>query len=312
LDYAPEQIVINCGGKHTLYNLAQVLFCEGDQVLIPAPYWVSYPPIVTLAGAEPVIVKTEQAADFKMTPADLEKAITPKTRGLILNSPSNPTGSVYTRDELAALGEIILKHDLTVISDDIYEKILYDGRTFVNMANISPELKEKTIIAHGLAKTYAMTGWRIGFMAGPKNVAQMVTRLQSQSTSNPCSIAQKAAAAALNGPEDDVARMRQAFDERRKYVVDALNQIDGVSCFMPGGAFYVFPSITPYLGKEHDGGAINTSDDLAEYLLTQVEIALVPGSAFGQDDCVRLSYAVSLDENKKGLDRMADGLAKLK
>jgi aspartate aminotransferase len=193
LEYTPNQIVINCGGKHTLYNLAQVLFSAGEEVIIPAPYWVSYPPIVALAGARPVIVPTVQKNDFKMTADELTAALTPATRGLILNSPSNPTGSVYSRKELEALAEVVLEHKLIVITDDIYEKILYDGHVFVNMANLGPKLKNQTIIAHGLAKTYAMTGWRIGFLAGPAHVAAAVDKLQSQSTSNPCSIAQKAA-----------------------------------------------------------------------------------------------------------------------
>ena len=311
LDYAPEQIVINCGGKHTLYNLGQVLFQEGDEVIIPAPYWVSYPPIVLLTGAQPVIVVTREVNDFKMTAEELKSAVTPRTRAVILNSPSNPTGSVYSREELEALGRVVLEHDLAVITDDIYEKVIYDGRKFCNVANLSPELKERTIIAHGLAKTYAMTGWRIGFMAGPKEVAAAVTKVQSQSTSNPCSIAQKAGLAALNGPEDSVAVMLSAFDERRKYVVAALNGMEGVKCFMPGGSFYVFPNVAAYYGKKAGDKTISGSSDLCDYLLDEGRIAVVPGAAFGEDACVRLSYAVSLEENKKGLNRMAEALAKL-
>jgi aspartate aminotransferase len=312
LSYSPDQVVINCGGKHTLYNLAQVLFQEGDQVVVPAPYWVSYPPIVTLAGAEPVIVSGAEANDFKITAADLEAAVTPRTKAIIINSPSNPTGSVYSREELEALGEVVLKHNLLVITDDIYEKLIFDGRQFVNMANLSPELKEKTIIAHGLAKTYAMTGWRIGFMAGPKEVASAVNKLQSQSTSNPCSIAQKAGVAALNGPEDEVRTMVQAFDERRNYLVKALNEIEGVRCFRPGGAFYVFPNVSAYYGKSIDGRRIDGSTALADYLLDEASVAAVPGGAFGEDACLRLSYAVSLNDIKKGLQRMTEALAKLK
>ncbi|MFH1134618.1 MAG: pyridoxal phosphate-dependent aminotransferase [Pseudomonadota bacterium] len=312
LTFTPDQVVINCGGKHTLYNLAQVLFGPGDEVIVPAPYWVSYPPIVALAGAVPVIAPTLEKNDFKMTPNDLEKAITPRTRAIIMNSPSNPTGSVYSREELRALAEILLKNRIIVISDDIYEKIIYDGKKFCNLANLSPEMAELTIIAHGLAKTYAMTGWRIGFMAGPKDVASAVTKIQSQSTSNPCSIAQKAGVAALNGPEDSVLVMKAAFEKRRDFVVETLNKIEGVKCFTPGGAFYAFPTVSSYFGKGVGKWQIKGSDDLADYLLEEALIAAVPGSAFGEDSCIRLSYAISLDDNRKGLERMAEALYKLK
>jgi aspartate aminotransferase len=313
LTYAPEEIVINCGGKHSLYNMAQVLFQEGDEVIIPAPYWVSYPPIVSLAGAKPVIVKTLEAHDFKLTPDDLKNAVTPHTKALILNSPSNPTGSVYSREELEALGQVILEHDLVVISDDIYEKLIFNGRKFFNTAMLNIELKQRTIIAHGLAKTYAMTGWRIGFIAAPKDVASAVTRLQSQSTSNPCSIAQMAGVAALNGPQDEVDEMVKSFDERRTCLVQALRKINGVECFMPGGAFYVFPNLSFYYGrKTPDGRILQGSSDLADYLLENARVACVPGSAFGEDDCLRLSYAISLDDIEKGVTRLEKALAILK
>ena len=311
LEYSPDRVVVNCGGKHTIYNLAQVLFSEGDEVIIPAPYWVSYPPMVSLAGARPVIVSTLQANEFKMTPQELEAAITSKTKALILNSPSNPTGSVYSKEELEALGEVVLKHGLTVISDDIYEKILFDGRTFINMAMLGEELKERCIIAHGLAKTYAMTGWRIGFLAGPKEVAAAVSKLQSQSTSNPCSIAQKAGVAALTGPQDAIGQMLTAFDQRRRFIVSALNDIPGVNCAMPGGAFYVFPDTSAYYGKKFKNKLIKGSDDLADYLLEDCQVALVPGSGFGEEACLRLSYATSMDDIEKGLKRLAEGLKRL-
>jgi aspartate aminotransferase len=266
---------------------------------------------VTLAGATPRIVKTREENDFKMTADELSAAAGPNTRAIILNSPSNPTGGVYSKAELEALGKVVLEKDLIVISDDIYEKILFDNQTFISMAMLSPELKEHTVIAHGVAKTYAMTGWRIGFMAGPLNVAKAVTKLQSQSTSNPCNIAQKAAAAALSGPDDSVAMMRQAFDERRRYVVDTLNTMPGVNCFTPGGAFYVFPNVSAYYGKQFDGREIKGSADLCDYLLDQARIAIVPGDAFGEDACIRLSYAISLEQNKKGLERLAEGLSRL-
>ena len=311
LDYNPDQVVVSCGGKHTLYNIAQVLFGPGDEVIIPSPYWVSYPPIVTLAGATPKIVKTREENDFKMTADELKEAVGPNTKAIILNSPSNPTGGLYSKAELEALGRVVLEKELIVISDDIYEKILFDNQTFSNLAMLSPELKERTIIAHGVAKTYAMTGWRIGFMAGPLNVAKAVTKLQSQSTSNPCNIAQKAAAAALNGPDDSVVMMRQAFDERRRYVVETLNAMHDVTCFTPGGAFYVFPNVSAYYGKRFEDREIKGSTDLCDYLLDQARIAIVPGDAFGEDDCIRLSYAISLEQNKRGLERLAEGLSRL-
>jgi aspartate aminotransferase len=312
LEYTPDEVAVSCGGKHTLYNLAQVLWDAGDEIIVPAPYWVSYPPIVQLAGATPVIVSAGEKNGFKLTAAELDQACTAKTKGLILNSPSNPTGAVYSKAELAALGEVVVKRNLTVITDDIYEKILYDGLEFSNMANVSPELKERTIVAHGLAKTYAMTGWRIGFMAGPKAVAGALTKLQSQSTSNPCSIAQKAAVAALDGPQDFVSVMLEAFDERRRYLVETLNAMKGVTCFNPGGAFYVFPNVSAYYGKSFQGRPINGSTELCDYLLEEANIAVVPGAAFGEDSCVRLSYAISLEDNKRGLERMAKALADLK
>ncbi|MBF0528000.1 MAG: pyridoxal phosphate-dependent aminotransferase [Deltaproteobacteria bacterium] len=312
LNFAPDQVVVSCGGKHTLYNLAQVMFQSGDEVIIPAPYWVSYPPIILLAGAKPVIVPTLETNGFKMNADQLAQYVTTRTKAIILNSPSNPTGSVYTRQELAALAEVVLKNNLWVISDDIYEKILYGDNKFCNMANLAPELKEKTIIAHGLSKTYAMTGWRIGFMAGPKEIASAVTKLQSQSTSNPCSIAQKAGVAALNGPQDSVSTMVAAFDQRRRCLVETLNAMPGVTCNDPGGAFYVFPRVSAYYGRSVGGRMINGSSDLADYLLEEAKIAVVPGSAFGDDTCVRLSYAISLEDNRKGLDRMVAALERLK
>lgn len=312
LTYTPDQIVINCGGKHTLYNIFQVLLDEGDQVVVPAPYWVSYPPCVELAGGEAVIVPARESNQFKLTAEELDQACGPKTKAVIINSPSNPTGGVYSRRDLERLGEVVLKRNLLVITDDIYERIIYDGLEFINMAYLGPELKARTIIAHGLSKTYAMTGWRMGFLAGPKEVASAVTKLQSQSTSNPCSITQKAALAALTGPDDDVVTMVKAFDERRQYVVKTLNEMAGVSCFTPGGAFYAFPNVSSHYGKMAGDQPIDHSSDLCDYLLDKAKIAVVPGSAFGEDSCVRLSYAISLEDNKKGLDRMAEALGNLK
>ena len=312
LTYTPDQIVVNCGGKHTIYNLAQVLFQAGDEVIIPAPYWVSYPPMVVLTGATPVIIPTLESSGFKVTAAELSRAITSKTKAIILNSPSNPTGAVYTHSELEALAEVLLKNDIWIISDDIYEKIIFDGMKFFNIANIHEELKPRTIIAHGVAKTYAMTGWRIGYMAAPKEIAAAVAKLQSQSTSNPCSISQKAAVAALSGPQDSVDVMVSAFDQRRRYLVENLNRIEGVHCLTPGGAFYVFPNVSAYYGRTLNDRKINSSTDLSDYLLEEAKIAVVPGSAFGDDSCVRLSYAISMEDNQRGLQRMAEALGRLR
>jgi len=312
LTYTADQIVVNCGGKHTIYNLAQVLFQAGDEVIIPAPYWVSYPPMVVLTGATPVIIPTLESSGFKVTAAELSRAITSKTKAIILNSPSNPTGAVYTHSELEALAEVLLKNDIWIISDDIYEKIIFDGMKFFNIANIHEELKPRTIIAHGVAKTYAMTGWRIGYMAAPKEIAAAVAKLQSQSTSNPCSISQKAAVAALSGPQDSVDVMVSAFDQRRRYLVENLNRIEGVHCLTPGGAFYVFPNVSAYYGRTLNDRKINSSTDLSDYLLEEAKIAVVPGSAFGDDSCVRLSYAISMEDNQRGLQRMAEALGRLR
>jgi aspartate aminotransferase len=311
LNYESEEVMVSCGGKHVLYNLAQAFLNPGDEVIIPAPYWVSYPPIVTLAGANPVVVGTEEENDFKMSPESLEAAITPGTRLLVLNSPSNPTGSVYTESELRALTEVISKHDIWVVSDEIYEELIFGDRPFYSIAQVSEEAKSKTFIVNGVSKTYAMTGWRIGYVVGPREVIAGMTKIQSQSTSNPNSIAQKAAVAALNGPQDSIGTMLEAFDERRQYLVQRLNAIKGVHCNMPGGAFYAFPNFSNYFNAETEGERIKGSVDLCEYLLTEARVALVPGMAFGDDDFIRFSYATGLETIKEGLDRIENALKKL-
>jgi aspartate aminotransferase len=311
LNYESEEVMVSCGGKHVLYNLAQAFLNPGDEVIIPAPYWVSYPPIVTLAGANPVVVGTEEENDFKMSPESLEAAITPGTRLLVLNSPSNPTGSVYTESELRALTEVISKHDIWVVSDEIYEELIFGDRPFYSIAQVSEEAKSKTFIVNGVSKTYAMTGWRIGYVAGPREVIAGMTKIQSQSTSNPNSIAQKAAVAALNGPQDSIRAMLEAFNERRQYLVQRLNAIKGVQCNMPGGAFYAFPNFSHYFNAETEGERIKDSVDLCEYLLTEARVALVPGMAFGDDDFIRFSYATGLETIKEGLDRIENALEKL-
>lgn len=311
LDYEREEVMISCGGKHVLYNLAQAFLDPGDEVIIPAPYWVSYPPIVILAGATPVIVETKESDDFKLSAEALEKAITPRTKLLVLNSPSNPTGSVYTRSELNALADVVARHDVFVVSDEIYEKLLFDDTPFQSIAQVGKVLKERTFIVNGVSKTYAMTGWRIGYVAGPRQIVAAMTKIQSQSTSNPNSIAQKAAIAALMGPQNSIHEMLEAFDERRRYLVARLNAMPGVHCNMPRGAFYAFANFRTYFGKKCDGKTIEGSADLCEYLLTNARVAMVPGIAFGADDFIRFSYATGIDVIDEGLNRIGNAVAKL-
>ncbi len=311
LSYKRSEILVSCGGKHSFYNLAQALFDPGDEVVIPAPYWVSYPPMVALAGAIPVIVETKEENGFKLTVEDLKRSLTPKTKALILNSPSNPTGSAYTTEDLEKIAEVALAHPFFVISDEIYEKIVYDGFKFVSIASLSEEIKKKTIIVHGVAKTYAMTGWRIGYAAGPEEIISAMSNIQSQSTSNPTSISQKASVEALLGPQDEVKKMVAAFEERRNYIVDRLNRIPGISCFNPLGAFYVFPNFSSYYGKSYQGRAISNSTDLADYLLEVAKVAVVPGIEFGADPFERLSYATSMEEIREGVTRIEEALKAL-
>ncbi len=311
LSYEHGQVMASCGGKHVLYNLAQAILDPGDEVIIPAPYWVSYPPIAVLAGAKPVIVETKESDNFKLSPEALEKAINARTKLLVLNSPSNPTGTIYSQAELQALAAVILRHDIAVVSDEIYEKLLFDDNSFCGIAQLSEDIKTKTFVVNGVSKTYAMTGWRIGYVAGNSEAIAAMTKIQSQSTSNPNSMAQRAAVAALTGPQDLVQEMVQAFDERRRYLVGRLNSVPGIHCNMPDGAFYGFANFSNYFGREKNGKVINGSGDLCEYLLTEAQVALVPGIAFGADSFVRFSYATSLELITKGLDRIEKALKKL-
>ncbi len=312
LEFKPSQIVVSNGGKHTLYNIFQGLFQAGDEVVIPAPTWVSNPPMVILAGATPVLVPTTAAGGYCLTPEQLEAAITPRTRGLLINSPSNPTGMAYGAEQLKALVPLIVKHDLWVISDDIYEKIIFDDFKFSNLLMLEPSLADRVVIAHGVSKTYAMTGWRIGFLAGPEKLARGVAKIQSHSTSNPCSIAQKAAVAALNGPQDSVPQMVASFKRRRDLILGLLADIPNVTCPKPQGAFYVFPDVSAYFGRKNGDQAVKGSDDLADYLLDQAGAAIVPGSGFGDDRTLRISYAVSDEDIKRGLGRVKEALLALK
>ncbi len=311
LDYKPNEVVVTCGGKHALYNIAQALWGTGDEIIVPAPYWVSYPPMVLLAGADPIIVPTKEENGFKLTAEELSSAITPRTRAIILNSPSNPTGSVYSKTELEALGKVILEKDLMVISDDIYDKILFDHQVFYNLAMIDSRFKERTIVVNGASKTYAMTGWRIGYLAGPLAIIKAIEMVQSHSTSNPTSIAQKASVAALKGPQDSVKQMVIEFDRRRVYIADRLKALPGVKTVLPIGAFYIFPNFSNYYGRKTGDRILKNSLDLADYLLEKALIAVVPGAAFGEDGCLRFSYATSLEQIEKGMDRLEKALGEL-
>ncbi len=311
LSYKRSEIIVSCGGKHSFYNLAQAIFDQGEEVIIPAPYWVSYPPMVALANGTPVIVNTTEKNEFKITPEELKKVITQKTKALIINSPSNPTGSAYTKKELEKIAEIAISKNFFVISDEIYEKIVYDGFEFTSIASLSEEIKKKTIIVHGVAKTYAMTGWRIGYTAGSEEIISAMNNIQSQSTSNPTSISQKASVEALIGPQNEVEKMVSAFAQRRNYIVDRLNKIPGVSCYKPVGAFYVFPNFSSYYGKSYQGKKIENSTHLADFFLDVAKVAVVPGVEFGADPFERLSYATSMEDIKEGLNRIEEAIKKL-
>jgi aspartate aminotransferase len=306
LEYGADQVLVSCGAKHSLYNIAQALLSPGDEVLIPAPYWVSYPAQVLLNDGEPVIVETREEDSFMLKADALEAAVTPKTKALILNSPSNPTGLAYDRKTLEAVAEVALKHNLIVISDEVYEKLLYDGAEHVSIASLGKEIKEKTIVVNGISKSHAMTGWRIGFAAGPVDIIKSMAKIQGQSTSNPSSIAQWAGVEALTGPQDFIGTMLVEFDKRRKFLVEGLNAMQGVSCLTPSGAFYAFPNTSKAYG-----GKVKNSSDLAIYLLEEAKVALVQGDAFGNDNHVRISYAVSMEDIKKALERIQAALEKI-
>ena len=311
LNYTREEIIVSCGAKHSLYNIAQALLNPGDEVLIPSPYWVSYPDQVLLNDATPVFVKTYESDSFMVRPEAINASVTKKTRALILNSPSNPTGLTYDKKTLEAIAEVVLRHGIIVVSDEIYEKLTYDGFKHCSIASLGNDIKIKTIVVNGLSKSYAMTGWRIGYAAGPKEIVKAMTNIQSQSTSNPTSIAQKAAIEAIEGPQDSVAAMLAEFDKRRRFLIGELNSIPGMSCLSPTGAFYAFPNTSRLYGKSTGARTISSSSDLALYLLEEANVALVHGEAFGDDSYIRLSYAASVEEIKKGIGRIREALSKL-
>ena len=313
LDYTEKQILVSCGGKQSCFNLCMALLDKGDEVIIPAPYWVSYPDMVMMADATPVSVAAGIEQGFRITAAQLEKAITPRTRMMFLNSPSNPSGAIYTKADLAALGEVLRRHPRIVIAtDDMYEHILLDGSTFVNILDACPDLYGRTVVLNGVSKAYSMTGWRIGYCGGPEELIQAMENVQSHSTSNPSSISQYAAEAALNGDQSCMVPMVTAFKERGAFIASALNKIPGVKCLAPQGAFYVFPDCRDAIRRLHADGRIRAATDaaLCEYLIEQQEaVAAVPGSAFGMEGYLRISFATSLENLKKAAERMARSMA---
>jgi len=304
LDYTPQEIIVSCGAKHSIYNVIIALCSEGDEVILPSPYWVSYPEMIKAAGATPVILKATQKSNFKVLPLQLIDAITPKTKLLILNSPSNPTGMLYTKDELQTISQILVEKGIFCISDEIYEEIIYDGQKHISIASLGSEIKELTIVVNGVSKAYSMTGWRIGYAAGRKDIIKAMSNLQSHSTSNPTSIAQKAALAALEGSREPIGAMVTEFKKRRDYIIERLNSINGISCLKTQGAFYVFPDVSELFGKSFNGKEIKDSMSLTEALLDEANVAVVPGSAFGSDANLRLSYAISMENIKEGLNRI--------
>jgi aspartate aminotransferase len=303
LEYAADEVTVSCGAKHTLYNIMMALVNPGDEVLIPSPYWVSYPEQVRLLGGVPVAVPTPEATGFDLEPAALRRAVTPRTKMIVLDSPGNPTGAVFSAEALAEVAKLAEERDLWVISDECYESLTYEGR-HVSIASLSPAIRARTILVNTCSKAYAMTGWRIGYAAGPRDVIRAMTDVQSQVTSNPASIAQWAAVEALAGPQDEVAKMAGEFDRRRRVIIEALNAIPGVSCVMPKGAFYAFPNVSGLFGKRAKAGVLRGSADVCAFLLDEARIATVAGVDFGSDAHIRLSYATGLDTIKEGMRRM--------
>ncbi|MFA6014814.1 MAG: pyridoxal phosphate-dependent aminotransferase [Gallionellaceae bacterium] len=311
LEYTAKQILVSCGGKQSFFNLALAVINPGDEVIIPAPYWVSYPDIVIIAEGTPVIVQAGIEQGFKLTPAQLEAAITPKTKMVVINSPSNPSGAVYSLADLQALGTVLRKHpQILIATDDMYEHIALTDNKFVNILDACPDLYPQTMVLNGVSKAYAMTGWRIGYAAGPEHIITAMENIQSQSTSNPTSISQVAAEAALNGDQNCIKPMIAAFRERHVFVVNELNKIPGLSCLMAGGAFYAFPDARQAIATLHQKGIIKAATDIAlsEYLLVEAGVAVVPGSAFGSEGYIRLSFATSMNNLEKAVARIANAL----
>ncbi|CUS82135.1 aspartate aminotransferase [Candidatus Kryptobacter tengchongensis] len=309
IDYKPSEILVSNGAKHSIFNALQAICNPGDEVIIPAPYWVSYPAMVAVVDAKPVILKTDLRTNFKITPEQLREVITKKTKALIFNSPSNPTGAVYTEDEIKKIAEVVYEKNIFVISDEIYEKILYEGKHF-SMASIK-ELKDLVITVNGVSKAYAMTGWRIGYLGANEEIVKLANKVQGQMTSNASSISQKAALAALTGTQEPVKRMVNEFKIRRDFICSELKQIPGIEILVPSGAFYVFPKVSAYYGKNYNGMVIKNSNDFCEFLLKEEKLAIIPGDAFGMDECVRISFAASMEDLMKGIERFKRAIEKL-
>ncbi len=313
LVYEKNQVLASCGAKHSFYNLAQVLWQAGDEVIIPAPYWVSFPEMVILSGAKPLIIQAGAEQDFKITPEQIEETITPNTKAILINSPSNPTGSAYKKEELEKLAECALRHNLLILSDEIYEQIVFDGFQHTSIASISKEVQKQCVVINGVSKSYAMTGWRIGYIAaGDHDIAKQVGKLQGQSTSNPCAVSQAASIEALTGPLNEVQKMVREFEKRRNIVVKLLTQIPGVACNKPNGSFYSFPDFSGVYGKKDmNGKVLQGSLDFTGYLLSAEKVAIVPGIAFGADAHARLSFATSLEKIEEGVHRISRAVSKL-
>ena len=309
--YEKAELVVSCGAKHTLFNLTQAIIEAGDEVIIPAPYWVSYPEQVTFAEGTPVILETREEDGFKIDPDELKKLIAPKTKALVLNYPSNPTGVTYSEAELRAIVDVAMAAGITIISDEIYDKIIYDGSKHTPVASLGEDVKKATILVNGASKTYSMTGWRIGFAAGDKDVIKAMANIQGQSTSNPTSIAQWAAVSAYASPQDLITQRTAEFEKRKNYIVDRLNSIPGIKCVSPKGAFYAFPNVSACYGKSFNGKAVNSSLDFTGFLLDEAKVAVVPGDSFGADSNVRISFATSMENIVKGMDRIEEAVAKL-
>ena len=311
LRYEKSQILVSCGAKHSLYNLAEALLEAGDEIIIPTPYWVSYSDQALLNDATPLFLPTSETNGYAINPDDLQRLVTPRTKAIIVNSPCNPTGATYHRKTLEAIASIAVRHKILIISDEIYEKVLYDGVSHISIATLSPEVAAQTVVINGVSKAYAMTGWRIGYAAGPKDLLTAMANIQSQSTSNPCSISQKAAIAALKLGGPFTEKMVVEFDRRRKFIVDRLNSIPGVTCRMPSGAFYAFPNISGVLARQGQNGPITSPQELASHLLKEAHVAVVPGEPFGSRHHIRLSYATSIETIQRGLDRLERTFGKL-
>jgi aspartate aminotransferase len=311
LSYRKEDVVVSCGAKHSLYNLLQAVVNPGDEVLIPAPYWVSYADMAMLANGVPKLIPTDESTGFRIKPEHLQAGLTARTKVFFLNSPCNPTGATYSKDELLAIGKVLEKHPCLIFADDIYEKIVYDGFEVHNLVALCPNLRERTLIINGVSKTYAMTGWRIGYAMGASDVIAAAGKIQSQSTSNPTSIAQWAALEAVRGPQESVTMMVREFHKRRDVIVERLNAIPGFHCLKPEGAFYVFPNIAGLIGKSANGKKLSSPCDVADYLLDEAKVAGVPGEDFGSQQHIRFSYATSLADIEKGCKRVSDAVAKL-